>query len=77
MAVPRRRVKWTTGEGLVANKSALGTRCKPDSVVGLWFNQIFRLSLAVTACVGLLGWGISAIRGPKDIGTLWKLGLGA
>lgn len=28
-------------------------------------------------CAGLLGWGISAILGPKDIGTLWKLGLGA
>lgn len=28
-------------------------------------------------CAVLLGWGISAIQGPKDIGTLWNLGLGA
>ncbi|MCJ1263852.1 hypothetical protein MMC22_003722 [Lobaria immixta] len=45
-----------------------------------WARAVSRtrwLSLAVTVCAGLLGWGISAIRGPKDIGTLWKLGLGA
>lgn len=36
----------------------------------------FRMSLAVTVCAVLLGWGISAIQGPKDLGTLWRLGLG-
>lgn len=40
-------------------------------------NQTFRISSAVTVCAVLLIWGISAIKGPKDIGTLWKLGLGA
>ena len=40
-------------------------------------NQIFRLLSAVTVCGALLGCGISVIEGPKDIGALWRLGLGA
>lgn len=36
-----------------------------------------RISLAITVCAVLLGWGVSAIVGPKDIGALWNLGLGA
>lgn len=33
--------------------------------------------MAVTVCSVLLGWGVSVIQGPKDIGTLWRLGVGA
>ncbi|MCJ1462005.1 hypothetical protein MMC07_000605 [Pseudocyphellaria aurata] len=42
-----------------------------------WWSCGVMISLAVTVCSALLGRGIHTIIGPKDLGTLWRLGVGA
>ncbi|MCJ1470576.1 hypothetical protein MMC07_009222 [Pseudocyphellaria aurata] len=42
-----------------------------------WCSCGLMISLAVTVCSGLLGYGIHKLKGPKDLGTLWRIGVGA
>ncbi|MCJ1471140.1 hypothetical protein MMC07_009788 [Pseudocyphellaria aurata] len=42
-----------------------------------WWSCGLMISLAVTVCSVLLCWGLFVIMGPKDLGTLWRLGVGA